>query len=400
LGARPDDGTRSADAGDERAALVRLVPERVSDELDRYVEATPDDRDRFVDLLRVVSIGVVIVWHWALSITQWRDGELVMPNPIDAIPGAWLATWVLQIMPLFFFVGGFANHAGWTSVRRDGGGARAFYATRLRRLLVPVAVFVVAWGLLEALLFAVRADQRSVLTWGAIVLMPFWFLAAYLWVLLLVPLTARLHAAGGVLTLTGLGAAIALVDVGRYHLDIEVLGYLNSALVWVFVHQLGYFYRDRTLERIGWRGQLSLVLAATAGLLVLTSLPVYPRSMVATRELDVSHMWPTTAVIGVVALLQAGLAMLIRPTLAGWLRRPTVWRTVIALNAVVLTLFVWHMTAKVAVIGVYETLGFELLTEPTAAWWLQRPLWLLGPAVVLAGLTALAAPIELRARGS
>ena len=382
-----------------KGTWVRLVPEQVSDQLDRYVEATPDDRDRFVDLLRVVSIGVVIVWHWALSITQWRDGELVMPNPIDAIPGAWLATWVLQIMPLFFFVGGFANHAGWTSVRRDGGGARAFYATRLRRLLVPVAAFAVAWGLLEALLFAVRADHRSVLSWGAIVLMPFWFLAAYLWVLLLVPLTARLHAAGGVLTLTGMGAAIALVDVGRYHLDIEVFGYLNSALVWVFVHQLGYFYRDRTLERIGWRGQLSLVLAATAGLLVLTSLPVYPRSMVATRELDVSHMWPTTAVIGVVALLQAGLAMLVRPTLAGWLRRPTVWRTVIALNAVVLTLFVWHMTAKVAVIGVYEALGFELLTEPTAAWWLQRPLWLLGPAVVLAALTALAAPVELRLRG-
>jgi hypothetical protein len=378
---------------------VRLVPQRFANELDRYVEATPEDRDRFVDLLRVGSIGVVIVWHWALSITQWRDGELVMPNPIDAIPGAWLATWVLQIMPLFFVVGGFANLAGWTSVRRDGGGWREFYAVRLRRLLLPVAAFVVAWGLLDAMLFALRTDHRSVLAWGAIVLMPFWFLAAYLWVLLLVPLTARLHAAGGVLTLTGMAATVALVDVGRFQLGIEALGYLNSALVWVFVHQLGYFYRDRSLERIGWRGQLSIVLAAIAGLLVLTSLPVYPRSMVATRELDVSHMWPTTAVIGVVALLQVGLAMLVRPALAGWLRRRTVWRTVIALNAVVLTLFLWHMTAKVAVLGAYEALGFELLTEPTAAWWLQRPLWLLGPAVVLAALTAAAAPVELRVRG-
>jgi hypothetical protein len=372
---------------------------RIGDQLDRYVEATPPDRDRFVDLLRLVSIGVVIVWHWVLSITQWEAGELVMPNPVDTIPGAWLATWVLQIMPLFFFVGGFANLAGWESVQRDGGGWREFYATRLRRLLLPVAGFVVVWGVLEALLFATRAEHRSVLAWGAIVLMPFWFLGAYLWVLLLVPLTARLHAAGGVLTLTVMAAAVAVVDVGRFHLDIEAFGYLNSALVWVFVHQLGYFYRDQTLVRIGWRGQLSIVLAAVAGMIVLTSLPVFPRSMVATREVAFSHMWPTTSVIGVVALLQAGLALLVRPALSGWLERPRVWKPVIALNAVILTLFVWHMTAKVAVLGAYEALGFTLLSEPTAAWWLQRPLWLIAPAVVLAGLTALAAPLELRVRG-
>jgi hypothetical protein len=382
-----------------KGGVVLLVPDRLETQLDRYVAATPDDRDRFVDFLRVFSIGVVIVWHWALSITRWEGGELVMPNPIDTVPGAWLATWVLQIMPLFFFVGGFANHAGWTSVRRDGGGWREFYASRLQRLLLPVVAFAVAWGVLEAVLFATRADHRSVLAWGAIVLMPFWFLGAYLWVLLLVPLTARLHDAGGVLTLTGMAATIALVDVGRFHLDVAALGYVNSALVWVFVHQLGYFYRDGTLARIGWRGQLSIVLAAIAGLIVLTSLPVYPRSMVATREVAFSHMWPTTAVMGVVALLQAGLAMLIRPTLTGWLRRPQVWKTVIAANAVILTLFVWHMTAKVAVLGAYEALGFELLTEPTLAWWLQRPLWLLGPAVMLALLTAAFAPFELRTRG-
>ncbi|WP_052667296.1 acyltransferase family protein [Nitriliruptor alkaliphilus] len=371
----------------------------LSDQLDRFVEATPPDRDRFVDLLRVVSIAVVIVWHWALSITRWEDGALSMPNPIDVIPGGWLLTWALQIMPMFFLVGGFANYAGWRSVQDDGGAAREFYGARAHRLLLPPVVFLVAWFVLEVLLWLVRTDHRNVLEWGTIVFIPFWFLAAYLWVVLLVPLTARLHAAGGVLTVTVMGALVALVDVGRFHLGLEQLGLVNSALVWVFVHQLGYFYRDGTLERIGWRGQLSLVLAAVAGMIVLTSLPVYPRSMVATRELAFSHMWPTTAVIAVVALLQAGLAMLLRPVASSWLARRRVWKVVIAVNAVILTVFVWHMTAKVAFIGLYEALGFELIAQPTAAWWAQRPLWVLGPGVVLGLLVATFARFELTTRG-
>jgi hypothetical protein len=371
---------------------------RLSAELDSYVERTPADRDRFVDLLRVASIGVVVVWHWALSITQWRDGELVMPNPIDEIPGAWLATWVLQIMPLFFVVGGFVNHGGWASVRRHGGGAVDFLGPRLRRLLVPTGAFVVAWTVFDLVMLVAWPDYRSVLEWGWIVIMPFWFLVAYLWVVLLVPLTAPLHDRGGVLTLTVMAAVIAVVDVGRFRLGLEWLGMANSALVFVFAHQLGYFYRDGSLERIGRRGQLAIVLGAIAGLIVLTSLPVYPRSMVATQEADLSHMWPTTGGIALLALLQTGLAMLVRPRLGSWLRRRRVWRVVIAVNAVILTIFLWHMTAKVIVIGLAEPLGYDLLAEPTLTWWVQRPLWLIAPAIVLLPLLALFAPFELRGR--
>lgn len=373
-------------------------PRQLGAELDHFVASTPPERDRFVDLLRVLSIVVVVLWHWVMSITQWQDGALVMPNPIDTVPGAWLGTWMLQVMPLFFFVGGFANHAAWSSIRRRGGGGREFLAQRSRRLLLPPLVFVGVWSVLETTLHLWWPDYPGLLAWGTIVLIPFWFLAAYLWVVAVVPITARLHAHGGVLTLILMAVVVALVDVGRFGVGVEQLGLVNSALVWVFVHQLGYFYRDGTLERIGWRGQLSIVLGALAGLTVLTSLPVYPRSMVATRELDLSHMWPTTAVIGLVALLQAGLAMLIRPRCAAWLRRRRVWKSVLAANAVILTVFVWHMTAKVAFIGVYEASGFELLTAPTPVWWAQRPLWLVGPGVVLSALVVVFAPVELRAR--
>ena len=90
--------------------------------VDALVAATPASRDRVVDLLRAASICVVVAWHWSLSVTHWHDGRLTMPNPVGDVPGLWAATWVLQVMPVFFFVGGYANLAGWQAVTRDGGG--------------------------------------------------------------------------------------------------------------------------------------------------------------------------------------------------------------------------------------------------------------------------------------
>lgn len=81
--------------------------------VDGMVDATPATRDRYVDLLRAVSIAVVVLWHWVFSVTHVNHrGALTMPNPIGQVHLLWLATWVLQIMPVFFFVGGFANLAG------------------------------------------------------------------------------------------------------------------------------------------------------------------------------------------------------------------------------------------------------------------------------------------------
>ena len=37
--------------------------------------ATPDTRDRYVDLLRVISLGVVVVGHWLMAVVLvGRDG--------------------------------------------------------------------------------------------------------------------------------------------------------------------------------------------------------------------------------------------------------------------------------------------------------------------------------------
>jgi surface polysaccharide O-acyltransferase-like enzyme len=370
--------------------------------VDALVDATPARRDRVVDLLRAVSIAVVVLWHWTFSITQWRHGSLRMPNPIADVPGLWTATWLLQVMPLFFLVGGYANQAGWDGVVRaralPGGAspARAFWAKRVSRLVRPVAVYVGCWTVFDLAWQA--SGGRSVLDWGMVVFVPLWFLGVYVGVVALVPVTAQLHARHRRTTLVALGAGILLADLVRLGGGIEAVGLLGSALVWIFCHQLGYVWRDWTTG-VRRGGPASLLVAGGLGALVaLTQFGPYSRSMVAVRGEDVSNMFPTTACIAALAVFQLGLVLLARAPLTRWLQRRRVWRTVVAANGVAMTVFCWHMTALVAFLLAYQAAGFTLATKSTAGWWLTRPVWIAGPAVLLAGLLAVFARFELPTR--
>ena len=366
--------------------------------LDRLVDQTPDERNRVVDAARAASIVVVVIWHWSLSITH-RDetGALVNPNPIDDIPGAWLATWVLQVLPVFFVVGGYANRAAWTSASADGEGALAFVRRRTQRLLQPVVAFVVIWVAIDLAARRWLDGYRPALDQFAIVFNPLWFIGAYLVVVMLVPVTASAHGRRPHATLAALAVAVITTDLVRFGLGIDAVGWINLVLVWVLVHQFGYLWHSGSLttSRVRAFGIAGLGLL---GLTATTALAVYPRSLVATAATDISHLNPPTVAIPLAALLQLGLILLLRPWLERVLRRRPVWTAVVALNAVIMTIFLWHMTALLIAILVFEGAGGTLGDEFTASWLATRPLWLIGPAIVLVPLVAIFAVFELGRR--
>jgi len=108
--------------------------------------ATPANRDRWADALRVGSLIVVMFGHW-LMVVVTPDGEI--SNALKIVPGLQPLTWVLQVMPLFFLVGGVAHAHSLESLRARGGSTTGRYAgfvrARTARLLRPTAVFLVAW---------------------------------------------------------------------------------------------------------------------------------------------------------------------------------------------------------------------------------------------------------------
>ncbi|MEV4357598.1 acyltransferase [Nonomuraea sp. NPDC049625] len=360
--------------------------------------ATPTSRDRVVDAARALCILVVTLWHWTLSVNhRTADGSLAMPNPIHAVPGGWLATWVLQIMPVFFLVGGYANLVGWQRAQAGGTTAGQFVRGRLRRLLWPTAVWALVWLAGELIAAALPGPHRWMWEWFPGYLTPLWFLGVYGLVIAAVPITASLNARYGARVLVALVLLIALGSVAHRGAGLAWAAWVTAPLVWLFCHQLGYAWRTWELGRRPLAQRLAVVGAGMAGLIGLTAGAGYPLSMVSTTGAE-SNIFPTNAAIAALAVFQLGLLALVTPAAERLLRRPTAWKPVVALNVVALTVFLWHMTAYLVVLWAFEGLGGTLLAEPTVGWWAQRWLWLLAPSAVLAVLAVLFARVELAAR--
>ena len=67
-------------------------------------ENTPESRNRAVDLYRAIAILFVVLGHWLLVAPVIRDGELELSILLAEQTRTQYATWLFQVMPIFFFV--------------------------------------------------------------------------------------------------------------------------------------------------------------------------------------------------------------------------------------------------------------------------------------------------------
>src|SRR6185295_6210657 len=148
--------------------------------------------------------------------------------------------------------------------------------TRLRRLLRPIAVYLAVWTGFEVLAYLAIPGYAGVLHWGFVVFVPLWFLGVYTAVVLLTPLTMRLHERAPVRTIATIGAGVGLVDLVRFQTGVDAVGLVNVLLALLFVHQLGFFYGDGTLIRCSRRVHWAMVGGAVVVLLALTTFGPYP----------------------------------------------------------------------------------------------------------------------------
>jgi peptidoglycan/LPS O-acetylase OafA/YrhL len=163
--------------------------------------------------------------HWFISINHREGGVIRSTSAIGVTPGLWLFTWVFQVMPIFFFVGGFSNLVAYDSARRKGESTWSFIRGRLERLLRPSIVFLGLWAGVQVILhLADVGAPTGPRLWGDTTLLrgmkppgatipfgPLWFLGVYLVVVVIAPGTVWLHRRFGlwVPLVMGLGAAAA-----------------------------------------------------------------------------------------------------------------------------------------------------------------------------------------------
>ncbi len=347
-----------------------------------FADHTPAARNRYVDFLRALSILAVVVGHWLIAAPYFENGSPAYSHLLDLAPWSRWLTWLFQVMPVFFFVGGFSNGVSWDSAERKGLGFREWFDARTRRLIGPVLPLLIAWGVMVAVAHSNGVSDAMIRVGSQTALVPVWFLAVYIMVVALVPLTYAAWVRWGFVSVLVPAVAAGLVDVAFFAGDLHALGWLNYPLVWLTVHQLGYAWHDGRLA--GARTGLLWFIAGILTLIGLTHLGPYPLSLVGVPGDEISNTLPPKLPLLALAATQIGLVLIFEAPARRWLAHRVPWAITILINGMIMTIFLWHSTVMMLLVGLaFWQFPLVLSQQPdTAGWWWTRPLWILAYTVV------------------
>lgn len=358
---------------------------------------SPAARDFTIDFLRGISILAVAIGHWLVVVPSYANGTFDGVNALGTVPLMQQLTWIFQVMPLFFIVGGFANGISWRSARQKHTGYHDWLRSRLVRLAKPTAALFAVGAGLGVVLRVVGVDPVLVATLGWLIVVPVWFLAVYVIVVAVAPAMLKLHERFGLAVPIVLAAVAAGVDYVRLATTIQGVEWTNFFWVFLCCQQVGFFWLDGRLDRRAWQ-PWALFAGALTALYLLTHLGPYPVSLVGVPGEHTANNAPPTITLIALGLAQAGLGLIAKKRLSSWLARPRVAGAVIMLNLNAMTILLWHFTALVVTAVVILPLGIVPVYEAgSGAWWLVRVATVVVQALPLAGLVWLFGRIERRA---
>jgi hypothetical protein len=288
---------------------------------------------------------------------------------------------------VFFLVGGYSNAASWDAAQRAGTPYGAWVAGRARRLIGPVVPLILAWAALAFVFRRFGVSYEMIRQGSILALVPMWFLAVYLFVVLLVPVTRAAWLRFGIWSYWLPVALAVCVDVLRFHDGHHpAIGWINYLFVWIAVHQLGYLWRDGRLA--GPRHALPWFVGGALAWIALTRFGPYPISMVGVPGEEISNTLPPDVLLLALGAAQTGLVLALERPMRRLLDRPGAWAATVLVNGTIMTVYLWHLTVLALLVGLAHLVGgFGLHLVPgSPAWWLARLPWF---AALTAGLVLL-----------
>ncbi|MEU8702664.1 acyltransferase [Streptomyces sp. NPDC048680] len=350
---------------------------------------TPAHRDRAVDGLRALALLAVPTGHWLLGGFRLDDGgALHNASPLSAFGGLAPFSWVLQMLGVFFLVGGYASVY---SYRRRKSTTGAWLRGRTARLGRPVLGVTAVWAAMIPVLYALGVPGDTLRTGSTLVIQPLWFVGVYTVVTALTPYCVRMARRCGGWAAAPLLGAVVVVDLLRYGPMADAmpswLSLLNILPGWLFAYQLGVSWG---MGRVGKRGAAALLVGGGVLFAALLLFFHYPASMVGVPGEARTNSHPPSLLVLALAAAQSGAAILLRDRIRRLLRRPLVWAPVVVINLSAMTILCWHQTAMLAAAVPASFAGAVpgLTASPdTVGWILARVAWM----PVFAGLLVLIA---------
>ncbi|MFE0422478.1 acyltransferase, partial [Streptomyces sp. NPDC058953] len=315
---------------------------------------------------------------WLLGgFTLGDDGALRNASPLSAFGFFAPASWVLQMLGIFFLVGGYASVR---SYHRRTGSTADWLRGRVARLGRPVLGVTAVWAVLIPVLYASGVPGTTLRTGSTLVVQPLWFVGVYTVVTALTPYCVRASRAFGFWAAAPLLLTVAAVDLMRYGPGADAvpswLSVLNILPGWLFAYQLGVSWGEGRIDRARAR---ILLIGGAALFAVLLLVFGYPASMVGVPGEARTNSHPPSLLVLALASAQSGAAILLRERIGRLLARPKVWAPVVVINLSAMTILCWHQTAMLAaaVPASYAGELAGLTTAPdTLGWVAARLAWL------------------------
>ena len=310
---------------------------------------TSISRERYIDLLKVVSVlAVIFSTHLFLSF-QSSGYEVLIKNESSTNTNMSIASWYLNGLAVFFFCNGFSNSLAWYSnIGRDGS-VWEFLANRINSILGPMIVLIIFGSLtihysisnkLIPEYFVTSTDSLHPTT--EFLLWPLWLVSIYLVVLMFSPVTAYFHKKNSWFFLLVLFSMFLFIDIFTFSSAYISLKYLNYLFFWLFVHQLGYFYADGSLQDIKLPIYFILGLVSYI-LLFLLSSDYSPLTSISNFRLAINtNEDPPTLIMLLSSTGLISLVLMFRNIGEKLLKNKYIWSVVCVFNSHLYTYFLWH----------------------------------------------------------
>jgi surface polysaccharide O-acyltransferase-like enzyme len=355
---------------------------------------TPQDRNRYVDFLRSISILIVITGHWLITTAYYADGSLTSEHLFKIQPLTQWLTWLFQVMPVFFIVGGYSNAVSIESAHRKGVSYPKWLAVRLHRLVTPLLVLLLVWASIAVVMNFFDVSPSVIQLASRASLIPTWFLAIYIMVVILAPLMYKAWKRLGFVSFWMLVTMAILMDIAYFALELRWLAWSNYFWVWLAIHSLGFAWRD---GRMGSARQLvTYSMLALLAMWAMVFYGPYPLAMVGSPDQAVSNTTPPKITLLALGMFQFGLLLAVENPMRRALMGLRLWSATVLINSMIMTVYLWHLTLMILFIGLLYLLGGPGLgLEPgTLYWWFSRPLWIAILALLLVPVSLLLSPLE------
>ncbi len=344
------------------------------------LSATPSSRNRAIDAYRAIAMCAVALGHWLAADVRITNGSLTGGNALNSVPQLHIITWIFQVMPVFFCIGGFSNAASLDAHHRAGRSNGSWVRARLSRLTTP-SVWLAGTWLTIVTVGSVLGQGDLAGKAAGIASIPLWFLANYVADTSLAPITLRLYRKYNYKFIGGLVGLFAIGEAARFP-KIHYVPQMNIVIGWLLFQVVGFAWKDGRLPSDKKLLPVGIASWSIAGLLV--AFGPWPLAMVSVPGAQFANTWPPSLALMFYGFGLCSFAIAAAPAISSFLtRNAKAWKIVVVANTMTMTSYLWHFTAlAIAAFALSKTSLLPTAAAGSGAWWLQK-LPVMGAALVV-----------------